>query len=121
MKVNWTKVKKFVKENGVFMAQLSFMGYIALSGDIGFAATSGSGEAFSKITGPLTKVQETMTGPIARTVGTIGIGAAALATGLNMENQVLKRSIQLTGGVAGAIGASSLIQDIGGTSSGLLF
>lgn len=121
MKINTRKVTRFLKENRVMMVQLTVMGYVAFSGNTTFAGSaSSSGGSFTAITGPLQALKETMTGPIATTIGTVGIGAAALATGLNMENQVLKRSIQLTGGTAGALGATSLIDNVA-TSAGLLF
>ncbi|WP_303813955.1 TrbC/VirB2 family protein [Selenomonas ruminantium] len=121
MKVKFDGVKKFVRKNGVFMAQLAVMGYVAFSGDVAFALEKGNGggtATFTNITGPLDSLKATLTGPIATAVGTVGIGAAALATGLNMENQVMKRAIQLTGGTAGAIGAGGLLTNV---SSGLLF
>ena len=119
VKINKKAIKKFLKENGFFMAKLAFMGFVALHADPALASTTG--EKFSTITGPLNTVKDTISGPVAKAVGTIGIAGAALATGLNMENQVMKRAIQLTGGTAGAVGAGSLMADIGGDSTGLLF
>lgn len=121
VKINKKAIKKFMKENGFFMAKLAIMGFIALHVDSAAATEVGTGSSsdgyFSKITEPLNKVSSTMTGPVAKAVGTIGIAGAALATGMNMENQVMKRAIQLAGGTAGAIGAASLLGD----ASGLLF
>lgn len=123
MKVDMKKVSKFFKKNGVFMAQLAVMGYVAFSGDMASAQTTATGttsDSFGVITAPLETLKSTITGPVATAIGTIGIGAAALATGLNMENQVMKRAIQLTGGTAGAIGAAGLL-DGAAKSAGLLF
>ena len=120
VKINTKAVRKFIKENGFFVARLAVMGVIALHVDAASAASTAGGSSFTSVTGPLQTLQNTMTDTVAKAVGTIGIAGAALATGMNMENQIMKRAIQVTGGVAGAVGAAKLMSDVG-ASSGLLF
>lgn len=123
--MNWKstgkKVKQFLWKNRYTFVQLGIIcGAVVLMGDTSFASSKASGASggFSTITDPLDTLKNTMSGPIATGVATTGAVVFGLATATNMENQLVKRAIQFTGGAAGGLGAASIIQDLGG---GLLF
>lgn len=110
-----SKAGKFIKENKVLFAQLAVMGTVAVLSDPAFAATSASD--FVQITGPLQKIQNTITGPVATAIGTIGAGLLGVSVAANFENQAAKRGVQVAGGAGLAVGASSAITTV---ASGLL-
>lgn len=114
--MNWKskgkKLKQFLWKNRYTFIQLGVIGgCIALLGDTSFAKTS---TAFSTVTGPLDKLSNTLSGPVATGVATSGAVIFGLATATNMENQLVKRAIQFTGGAAGGLGAASIITELGG-------
>ena len=122
--MNWKsegkKLKQFLWKNRYTFVQLGVIGgCVALLGDTSFASSADkAGAGFETITGPLNTLKSTMSGPIATGVATTGAVVFGLATATNMENQLVKRAIQFTGGAAGGLGAASIINDLGG---GLLF
>lgn len=119
--MNWKsegkKLKQFFWKNRYTFVQLGVIGgCVALLGDTSFASSADAG--FTTITDPLNTLKSTMSGPIATGVATTGAVVFGLATATNMENQLVKRAIQFTGGAAGGLGAANIIKDLGG---GLLF
>lgn len=120
IKINNLNIRTLLKNNRLMLTQLTVMGAVIITNDTTFAASVQDSGSFGVISKPLEAVGSTLTGPVAKAVGTVGIAAACLATGLNMEQQMMKRGIQLAGGVAGAIGATSLLADAT-SASGLLF
>lgn len=120
MKAQLKKGMKFAKENKVMMCQLAAMGFVVLTSDTTFASTTSGSASFSAVTGPLNTLKDTVSGPVAQGVATIGAVVFGLATASNLENQAVKRAIQFTGGAAGGLGAAGIISDIG-TASGMLF
>ena len=120
MKAQLKKGMKFAKENKVMMCQLAAMGFVVLTSDTTFASTTSGSASFSSVTGPLNTLKDTVSGPVAKGVATIGAVVFGLATASNLENQAVKRAIQFTGGAAGGLGAAGIISDIG-TASGMLF
>lgn len=117
---NDSKIRTFLKNNRIMLTQFAVIGVALMTSDTTFASSVQDSGSFGVISKPLEAVGSTLTGPVAKAVGTVGIAAACLATGLNMEQQMMKRGIQLAGGVAGAIGATSLLADAT-SASGLLF
>ncbi len=102
------RVWNFVKENKVLIAQLCLMGAVVLSSDTSFANTQAEA-GFEVVTNPLTKFQNTITGPVATAIGTAGAALLGLSVAMNFENQIAKRGVQGVGGIGLGLGASSLI------------
>lgn len=113
-----TKVKEFLWENKGTIFQLAIMtGVMAAASDVSFASDA-TPTGYDKLTTPLKGLQDTLTGPVAKGVGIIGIVTCGLATASNMEQQVVKRSLQILGGAGAGMGAATVISAAG---SGLVF
>lgn len=113
------KIKKMIKRVGRFVMthkaliiQLGIMGYIVATGDVASANTSGGGD-LSVVVSPLKKIQETISGPIATTVGTAGAGLLGLSVAMNFENQIAKRAIQGAGGIGLGVGGAQAVSAFG--------
>ena len=113
------KAGKFIKENKILFAQLAVMGTVALMSDPAFASTTDSSQ-FKQITGPLQAIRDTINGPVATAVATIGAGLLGVSVAANFENQAAKRGVQVAGGAGLAVGAGSAINTVATAGSGLL-
>lgn len=106
------KVKNFLKENKFCLLQMGIIaGGVLLLGDTSFAQTADN--TFEEITGPLDKAQATISGPVAKGMATVGVACCGLATAMNMENQMVKRGMQVVGGSAAAIGGATMVGRLG--------
>lgn len=113
------KAGKFIKENKILFAQLAVMGTVALMSDPAFASTTDSSQ-FRQITGPLQAIRDTIKGPVATAVATIGAGLLGVSVAANFENQAAKRGVQVAGGAGLAVGAGGAIDTVATAGSGLL-
>lgn len=121
-KLTWKKTKEFLWRNKRTILQLGIIcGTVALMGDVSFATEDTSSEqisgismeAYDKLTNPLLGLQHVLTGPVAKGVGVVGIVTCGLATAANMEQQVVKRGLQILGGAGAGMGAASVIATAG--------
>ena len=105
-----TKVKNFVKENKWTLARL---GVVALAAgivpEVSYAQNTTT-STVTTITGPLTTMQNLMTGPVPTAITTIG----AAVGGASIENQITKTAMRVVGGGAVALGAAGFISQTAG-------
>ena len=66
------------------------------------------------ITGPLTTMQNLMTGPVPTAITTIGAAVGGASWAMNIENQVTKTAMRVVGGGAVALGAAGFISQTAG-------
>jgi type IV secretory pathway VirB2 component (pilin) len=121
-KLTWKKTKEFLWRNKGTILQLGIIcGTVALMGDTSFAQDAADSNdlqgidmsGYTKLTAPLAGLQNTLVGPVAKGVGVIGIVTCGLATAANMEQQVVKRGLQILGGAGAGMGAASVIATAG--------
>lgn len=112
-KLTWKKTKEFLWRNKGTILQLGIIcGTVALMGDTSFAQSSAP-KGYESLTTPLQGLQDTLAGPVAKGIGVVGIVTCGLATAANMEQQVVKRSLQILGGAGAGMGAASVISAAG--------
>lgn len=110
-------IKKFLQENGVFMAQLAVMGVIVLtSGDHALAQTATGTESggLGTLTKPLTTVKSFMTGTVPQVLVTSGVVMAGASYAMNIDNQAVKSFMRIGGGGTVALGAVPFIGELSG-------
>lgn len=115
-KLNWKTVKKFLSDNKVGITQCAVMaGVMVLATDPTFATSTNeiNNTSFSMVTGPLTKVRDLISGPIATGIGTLGAGIAGASWAFNIENQMTKAGMRVLGGTGIAIGAGDFLMATG--------
>ena len=111
-------VMKFLRDWGPTIGQLAIMAGIALSADPAMANTSNfnAGEIKSSglttITGPLQTIRDTMTGPVASAITTVGAVVFGASWAANIDSQVTKGAMRVAGGSAVALGGAQLIGDV---------
>ena len=117
-RISLSKMKNIVRQNKGFIFQLAIMaGTVAFAGDVAFASEEVPA-GYQALVDPLNGFKTFLTGPVAKGVGVIGIVTCGLATASNMEQQVVKRSLQILGGASAGMSAASVISAAG---SGLIF
>lgn len=113
-------IKKFIKENGFFMARLAVMGAVALTtGDSAFAQTTGSAGnvatgSLSTLTTPLTTVKSFMTGTVPQVLIPTGVVMAGASWAMNIDNQAVKSFMRIGGGGSIALGSVPFIDELVG-------
>ncbi|MBR3721358.1 MAG: TrbC/VirB2 family protein [Selenomonadaceae bacterium] len=114
---------KFVMENKLFCLQLAIMaGTVLLMQDASWANTdvykdkvsAGDSTKIRSIEGPLNKMAEVMSGPVAKGIVTIGAAVGAASWAMNIENQVTKTAMRVVGGGSVAAGAGAFLADTTG-------
>ena len=113
------KAARFVSEHKAEIFQLAVMGVvIGLSGDASARSVGGSHDGgITVFTNTIKNVQETVTGPVAKGLVTIGTAAFGASYAMNVDNQAVKSLMRLGGGGSVALGAVDLIPQ----ATGLLF
>lgn len=108
------KVVRFMKDNAVLGVQLGIMGLvIAFTQDASFAKDSGgTSGGLTVITNPLNTIRETITGPVAVGLSTVGIAMFGGSFIMNTDSQFTKNAMRLGGGGALALNGASLIDDV---------
>lgn len=110
-------VKEFFKKNGLFMAKMGALGAIALlaASDPTFAQQPGEGDGgITLISGPIQKVEELMSGSVAKALVTLGIVMAGGSYALNIDNQAVKSFMRIGGGGTVALGSVAFINQVTG-------
>ena len=109
-----TKVVNFVKENKWTLARL---GVVALAAgivpEVSYAQNTTT-STVTTITGPLTTMQNLMTGPVPTAITTIGAAVGGASWAMNIENQITKTAMRVVGGGAVALGAAGFISQTAG-------
>ena len=109
-----TKVVNFVKENKWTLARLGVMALAAgIVPDVSYAQNTTT-STVTTITGPLTTMQNLMTGPVQTAITTIGAAVGGASWAMNIENQVTKTAMRVVGGGAVALGAAGFISQTAG-------
>lgn len=111
-KITKDTVKKFFREWGPTIGQLCVMGGIALHAGPAFAENTTSG-TLTTITKPIEIISNTMQGPVATGITTIGAVVFGASWAANVDSQVTKGAMRIAGGSAVALGGANLIKETG--------
>lgn len=110
-----------MKKIKVFFSKLT-MALIVMPLTFGMAfATAADNDAFADMVGPIEKIMNVISGPIAQMVGVICIVIAGLGIAFGEGGSGVRRLFQVVMGLAIAFTAASLISKLFGASSGLVF
>lgn len=114
---NAEKMKTFFKKNGVFLFKMGALGALALlaASDPTFAqSTSDETGGIDLIAGPIKKVEDLMSGSVAKALVTLGIVMAGGSYALNIDNQAVKSFMRIGGGGTVALGSVAFIDQVTG-------
>lgn len=127
---------KFVLDNKVAFLQMGIMTAVVLAPDIGLCNTAAGGAADSNATtssklgsvgtgitslnAPLQKIGNALTGPVPAVFTIVSGAIGGLAWGMGWEQQVTQRALKCVGGGAVAMGAGSILTDVGVDASACL-
>lgn len=88
---------------------------------IGQSTTFANDVKITAIKQPLEVLETTLTGPIPKAVGTLGIITGAVGWGIGTEQQIVKYATRVAGGTGIAVGGGSVMYDFFGVGQGVLF
>ncbi len=116
MKPIQSMAKKIVKKLNPFTLSLAL--WISLS-QVSYASTA-AGDAMPW-TGPLQKIMESISGPVAKILAVIVIVMAGLGLAFGESGSGVRRLLQIVLGLAIAFGAASIVSSLFTTSGGVVF
>lgn len=128
------KAGKFVMDNKGVLFKMGLMAAIVALPDVGFCQTAGSqggstatagsmtvGTEISSLNEPLQKIGNALTGPIPAVFTLVSGALGAISWGMGWEQQITQRAIKCVGGGAVAMGAGTVLGDLGINAAGFLF
>ena len=104
-KVNWGNFKRDMLTKEIFQT-LAVMGFLVM--------WSGVANAAMPWEGPMEKILESMTGPVAKIVGVLSMVLTGLALAFGEAGGIVKRILQIVFGLTIAFSASSFFLDFFG-------
>ena len=129
---------KFVLDNKVAFLQMGIMAAVVFAPDIGFCntATQSTGQGvtagqqgaklgsvntgINSLNQPLQMIGNALTGPIPAVFTIVSGAVGGLAWGMGWEQQITQRALKCVGGGAVAMGAGSVLSDVGIDASACL-
>ena len=118
---------KFVLDNKGMFLKMGIMAAVCLVPDVGFCQTGGTdgkigevGTGITSLNKPLQVIGSALTGPIPAVFTIVSGAIGGLSWGMGWEQQITQRSLKCVGGGAVAMGAGSVLNDVGVDAAGFI-